>query len=233
MLTLDDHDDSTRRQGVLESVGDLTGQPLLHLRQLRVQIHQPCDFRQAGDLALHVRQIANVSNAVEWQHVVLAGAVDLDVFDHDDLVVVRVENRRQHLFGPLLQPSKLFGHGASDPLRRALKTIARGIFADGQQDLAHGRFDAIEVDRPYLDAIVVDRRPFRPVGYVARHRRQSWCAAEPSALTSPSGSLSALIAPEPPLLTAPLVACTPSPLASTASSRGVMTGALSDGCRLP
>ena len=68
-------------------------------------------------------------------------------FDHDDLVVVRVENGRQHIFGSLLQPAELFGHRVSDPLRRALKTIARGIFADGQQNFAHGRFDAIEVDR--------------------------------------------------------------------------------------
>src|SRR5450432_3852305 len=88
VLALDDHDDAARLKNVFEGVSNLHGQPFLDLRPLRVKIDQPGEFREAGDLALHVRDVSNVGNAVERYEVVFTRAVHLDVFDDDHLVVV-------------------------------------------------------------------------------------------------------------------------------------------------
>ena len=62
---LDHHDGSARIQLAHQRVGDLRGQPFLHLRPLGVKIHQPRDFRQPGDPAVLTGDIADVRHPVE------------------------------------------------------------------------------------------------------------------------------------------------------------------------
>ena len=60
MLGLDDDDDPARLEAVLEGVGHLRGESLLHLRTAGVEVDEPGDLRQPGDLARLVRDVTNV-----------------------------------------------------------------------------------------------------------------------------------------------------------------------------
>ena len=47
VLALDDHDDAARLQDPHQGVGDLGGEPLLHLRALGVDVDQPGELATA------------------------------------------------------------------------------------------------------------------------------------------------------------------------------------------
>src|SRR5438046_1758490 len=87
------HDDATapRFQGAVQSLGDRLRHLLLELEPVRVDLDQAGDLAQAYHLAF--RQVPDLDVAEEGQHVVLAEAVEGDVFDDDHLVVVLVEDR--------------------------------------------------------------------------------------------------------------------------------------------
>ena len=74
VLALDDDDHAARLQDLHQRVGDLRGQPLLHLRAAGVDVDQPGQLRQAGDLAVGGRDVADVGDADERHQVVLAAA---------------------------------------------------------------------------------------------------------------------------------------------------------------
>ena len=57
-----------------QQVGDLRGQPLLHLRPAGVDLDQPGQLGQSGDPAVGAGDVADVRHAVERQQVVLAQA---------------------------------------------------------------------------------------------------------------------------------------------------------------
>ena len=80
-----------------QRVGDLGGQPLLHLRALGVDVDQPGQLGQAGDLAALGRDVADVGDAGERHQVVLAHRPELDVVDQDHLVVADVERGGEHV----------------------------------------------------------------------------------------------------------------------------------------
>ena len=82
-----------------QRVGDLGGQPLLHLRALGVDVDQPGQLGQPGDLAALGRDVADVGDAGERHQVVLAHRPELDVADQDHLVVADVEGRGEHVLG--------------------------------------------------------------------------------------------------------------------------------------
>ena len=58
----------------LDRVGDLRGEPLLHLRPPGVAVDQPGDLRQPGDAAVLARDVGDVGLADERDEVVLAHA---------------------------------------------------------------------------------------------------------------------------------------------------------------
>ena len=58
----------------LDGVGDLDGEPLLHLRAPGVAVDEPGDLRQAGDAAVLARDVGDVGLADERDQVVLAQA---------------------------------------------------------------------------------------------------------------------------------------------------------------
>src|SRR5438093_1528250 len=55
VFRLDEHEDAPRLERLLQRVGDLRGEPLLHLKLLRQQIHEPGHLRQSGDTPVPVR----------------------------------------------------------------------------------------------------------------------------------------------------------------------------------
>ena len=80
-------------------VGDLGGQPLLHLRAAGVEVDQPGELGQPGDLAVVVGDVTDVRLAVEADQVVLADGVQRDVLDQHHLVVALVEDGGEHVGG--------------------------------------------------------------------------------------------------------------------------------------
>src|SRR5438034_6771508 len=94
MPRLHDDADAPWFQGAVQSLGDRLRHLLLELEPVRVDLDQAGDLAQAYHLAF--RQVPDVDVAEEGQHVVLAEAVEGDVFDDDHLVVVLVEDRVSH-----------------------------------------------------------------------------------------------------------------------------------------
>ena len=78
-------------QHVHDRVGDLVGQPLLHLQPPGEDVHDPGHLGEAQDLA--VRDVGDVGPAEERQQVVLAQRVQLDVAHHDHALVRLLEHR--------------------------------------------------------------------------------------------------------------------------------------------
>ena len=95
VLGLDDHADAHRSQVGVEPVGDLLGQPLLHLRAVREQLDHPGQLGQPEDPV--AGQVADVRHADERQQVVLADRPDRDVAGEDELVVALVVVERGEL----------------------------------------------------------------------------------------------------------------------------------------
>ena len=82
----------------------------------------------------------------EWQHVVLADAVEADVADQHDLVVFLDEEFLQVHPRVLVQAGEQLGIHAGDTGRRFLQPFAVGILANGGQYFPHRAFDSRQVD---------------------------------------------------------------------------------------
>src|SRR6185503_17898530 len=88
---LDDHRHAQRMQFRLERLGNLGGQPLLHLQPAGKDIDDAWDLAQADHAA--VRNVSHVALAEERQQVMLAEAVHIDVAHDHHLVVLDGEQR--------------------------------------------------------------------------------------------------------------------------------------------
>ena len=84
--------------------------------------------------------------------------------------------------GSRRQAGEHFGVHAGDAGRRFLQALAVGVFADGQEDFADGRLDALVVHWPVGGAVFgVQGRPARSGGGVGHAQRRSrkgeggWC----------------------------------------------------------
>ena len=71
--------------------GDLRGHLFLHLEAARVGLDHARELADADDLA--VGQVADVRAADDRRHVVLAVALELDVAQHDHLVVAATSSK--------------------------------------------------------------------------------------------------------------------------------------------
>ena len=81
-----------RVQVVLQPVGDLLGEPLLHLQVAGEQVEHAGELRQAEDPL--ARQVADVRDPAERQQVVLAERLHRDAGGQDQLVVALVVGER-------------------------------------------------------------------------------------------------------------------------------------------
>ena len=123
-------------QHVHDRVGDLVGQPLLHLQPAGEDVHDPRHLGQAEDLA--VGDVGDVGPAEERQQVVLAQRVELDVAHHDHALVRLLEHRVADRVGhrhPVALGEK--AQRGLDPLGRLDQALPRRVFAQRGEDLAH------------------------------------------------------------------------------------------------
>src|SRR5688572_23611829 len=91
VIRLDHNSHAERIENLADRLGDLVGQPLLHLETLRKDIH---DSRQLGETDdSSVGDVCDVRLSVERQHVVLAERVQLDVAHHHHVFVRLLEQR--------------------------------------------------------------------------------------------------------------------------------------------
>ncbi len=128
------------------------------------------------------RDVADVRDPVERNEVVLAGRVHLDVLDQHHLVVAEVEGGLQHVLGLHRQAREDLRVGTRDPGRGLLEPVAVGVLPDREQDLAHRRLDAGQVDPAGADvpgALAVVHGPAT--------RRRSADAGRSRPASSPAG----------------------------------------------
>ena len=91
MIGLDDDPDAEGFERRHQRVGDLIGQPFLHLEPTRKHVDEAGDLGQPDDFT--VWQVGDVRFAEERQHVMLAERVQLDVAHEDHRVVGFREHR--------------------------------------------------------------------------------------------------------------------------------------------
>src|SRR3954464_8004865 len=90
MFGLDNNGDAVRMESLHERVGNLRGELFLNLQPAREDVDDARHFRKADHFA--VGNISDVCFANEWQQMMLAHRVKLDVFYQNDLARVRSEN---------------------------------------------------------------------------------------------------------------------------------------------
>src|SRR3954452_9440708 len=161
VLGLDHDDHAAGLEDLHEGVGDLGGQPLLHLGPLGVDVDQPGQLGQPGHLPALGRDVSDMGHARERHQVVLAHRPQLDVADQDQLVVVEGEDRGQHVLGGRTHPGRELLGGAGDPPRRLAQPLAPGVLTDRDEQLSDGRLGARVVERGYVGP---RRLPVRHVG---------------------------------------------------------------------
>src|SRR5690606_26769395 len=134
----DHHAHAARLQHPLDAARDLRGHLLLHLEAARVGVHHPRELADADDLA--IGQVADVRLADDRRHVVLAVRLELDVAQHDHLVVAGdlLEGAGEVLVriqGVAAEPVAV---GTGDPRRGVQQALARGVLAGPAQQGADG-----------------------------------------------------------------------------------------------
>src|SRR5579862_4997104 len=131
----DDNSHALRGDDVLDGVGDLTREALLHLEAASEDLDKTRDFAESDDLA--VGDVGDVHLAEEGQHVVLAERVHLDVLDDDHLVIVDVEEGVvEDGVGIFVVSLGEEGQGFLDALGGALEAVTGGVGVEAADDLA-------------------------------------------------------------------------------------------------
>src|SRR5690606_24353508 len=135
-----DHADAARLQHALDAAGDLRGHLLLHLEATGVGVHDPRQLADAHDLA--VGQVADMRLADDRRHVVLAVRLELDVAQHDQLVVAGdlLEGAREVVVRVQLVAAVPVLVGPGDARRGLDQAFAPGILPGPAQQGADGLF---------------------------------------------------------------------------------------------
>ena len=149
VLAFDHHDHPARFQNAIDGIGDLRGQPLLHLGSFGIEIDEAGQFAEPGDLAISARYVADVSNPGERHEMVLAAAPHLDVFDQHQLVVAQVEDGGQHRLRILPKPAEHLRVRPRNALRGIAQSVPIGIFTDPDQDLPYRGDDPGMIELSY------------------------------------------------------------------------------------
>src|SRR5262245_30955522 len=142
-----DHDaDPTRLQHRVDALGDFRGHLLLDLEAAGIRVDDARELADADDLA--GRQITDVRPADDRRHVVLAVGLELDVTEHDHLVVTRrfLEGAPQ-VFARIGSVSAVpVAERGDDAARRITQTLTRRVLARPAQQNPHRFLGAFLVD---------------------------------------------------------------------------------------
>ena len=104
-----------RLQCVLQCLSDLSGHSLLNLQAPGEHVYQPGNLRQSDDGP--VGDICHMGLAEERQQVMLTQAVELNIFDHDHVIIVFAKNR------PVQQCLNIYGISASKIFERLCRPV--------------------------------------------------------------------------------------------------------------
>ena len=131
--------DAARLDQLVERVGDLLAEPLLHREAAREQAHQPGELRDADDLV--AGDVADVRDAVERQRVVLAEAEErdrpLDDLAGEPSTTLRrlARERGQQLLVAVVAGGRIVQR-PEEPRRRLARAGRVEIHAERREDLA-------------------------------------------------------------------------------------------------
>ena len=125
-------------QHVVDAAGDFGRHLFLHLEAAREDVDHAGQLADADDLA--GRQVTHVGAADDRRHVVLAVRFELDVAQHDHLVVAAglLERAAQVVARVDRVAGKPVGVGVDDALRRIEQAFASRVFAGPAQQRADG-----------------------------------------------------------------------------------------------
>src|SRR5690606_23976599 len=142
---LDHHAHAAGPEHVLDHLGDLRGHLLLDLEAPRIGLDHARELADAHHLA--IGQVADVSTADDRRHVVFAVAFELDVAQHDHLVVAAdlLEGALEVLARVLAIAAEPVAVGIDHALGRVEQAFARGIIAGPAQQGADGGLGLVAV----------------------------------------------------------------------------------------
>jgi hypothetical protein len=124
------------REGVVQCIGDLRGEALLHLQPSRKGINKAWDLREANDAA--ARHVANGGHARKWKQVVFTEGVERDPLNHDEVAsrCARrlLEDGAEDLVRIAGVAAGELEHGASNAAWGIDEPVARWVLANGAQD---------------------------------------------------------------------------------------------------
>jgi hypothetical protein len=134
VIGLNDYADAFGLQVFFKSVSHVGGQSLLHLKSAAEDVDHAGNLAQPDDLL--VGEIGNVTFSVKGEKMVLAEAVDFDVFDDDHLVILGFKNGAvDHLFDIQLISLGQELQTRLDALGCSLEPVPIDIFPQLDQDL--------------------------------------------------------------------------------------------------
>jgi hypothetical protein len=130
------HANAGWREGVVQCIGDLRCEALLHLQSPRKGINKAWDLREANDAA--ARHVANGGHARKWKQVVFAEGVEWDPLN-DNEITSRCARRlfedgAENFVWVAGVATGELEHGASNAAWGIDKSIARWVLANGAQD---------------------------------------------------------------------------------------------------
>jgi hypothetical protein len=132
----DQHANTSRREGVIQCIGDLRGEALLHLQSSRKGINKAWDFREANDAT--ARHVANGGHAREREEVVFAEGVEWDPLNNDKVASRGARRLFEDGAEDLVRVAGIAAgeleHGASNAAWRLYEPVARWVFTNGAQD---------------------------------------------------------------------------------------------------
>jgi hypothetical protein len=136
MLGADQHANAGWREGVIQCIGNLRGEALLHLQSSRKGIDKAWDLREANDAA--ARHVANSRHSRERQKVVFAEGVEWDPLNNDEVTSRGArrlfEDGAENLVRIAGIAAGELEHGASNAAWRLYEPVARWILTNGTQD---------------------------------------------------------------------------------------------------
>lgn len=131
-----DDPDPLGPENVPDRLGDLLGQPFLHLESPGKNIDDARNLRESDDPP--IGDVGDVHLPVEGQHVVFAQAVELDVLDQHHLRAVLLEHPlADDLADGLPVAGRQLGQAARNAIGGALEPLPSGVLAQAEKELTN------------------------------------------------------------------------------------------------
>ena len=124
-------------QSMNQSIGNLRGKTLLHLRAASIHLDQASQLGNTTDLARFGRQICNMRLTEKRHQVMLAHGKERDVVNDYHFIMVLVEKRFEMNGRVLMQASKAFFVHTGHARRGFKQPFAVRVFANAFQNQAH------------------------------------------------------------------------------------------------